>query len=136
MPILIEEKAPFVGVPKEIHDREIPEALVRAAGIAEDQDTSKMNLADVAIQARKSDGEWQVLVIDPKNPPSTPTDLLGYFTIDDVSLTAEDVLRVAETWIRDSEYTEWMPGSVVVASDRSDDVSALGFLLVRAPLRT
>ena len=95
-----------------------------------------MNLADVAIQAETFEGEWHVYVIDPQNPPTSHLDTFGHLTIDDVSLTAADVLGVAETWIRDSECTEWMPGHVVAAADKCDDVRALGFLLVRAPLST
>ena len=150
----LKESVPFSGLPREMHQREIPEALVDIAGFVKGQDTSKMNLAHVAITASRSDGKWYVYVLDPRNSSPDQKDILGSFTMDDVPpieadasgisdetaegirLTGDDILDEAESWLRDSDFTEWVPREVIKVHDQLNADTALGHLLIRAPQPT
>jgi hypothetical protein len=125
----IRETRPF-GIPKELHEKPLHEALLAASGIANNQDSSRFMLSHVVITANKLGECWYGYAVHPEIPVSSEEDTLGAF-IEEDDVNAQELLMRAEDWIRSSSTVEWVPGRII-QSPNEDPRVAMGHILVRA----
>ena len=118
------------GLPSEIHGRRIDSKLLLFNGLVEGH-PSATNLAVIAIQAQRVNGEWLVGVADPAAPIDQRTSF-GSFIEPDGSLSQKEILVLAERWIRSAAATKRVPGKIYPASDPFTPTVAVGYLLVEA----
>lgn len=119
-------------IPVEAHHRPIPEEVLPVFGIALARPQADLLLAQVAFNGMRQGEDWFVVAFDAVNPPvegQEEDDMYGGIVIRDRAIEGEEVLDIAETWVRESEDTSWVPGPVLVLDLAASSVG--GVLLVR-----
>lgn len=118
-------------IPVEAHHRPIPADVLPAFGIAREASQTDLLLAQVAFNGVREGEDWFVAAFDAVNPPAEgqENDIYGGIVIRGGEVEAEDALDVAETWVRESEDTSWVPGPVLKINVAAEGIA--GVLLVR-----
>ncbi len=125
------EQIKAINIPPNIHERPIMESLLEASGISDKSDSSKFNLAHIAIMASKLDHKWFVFAIDPANLAEDSDKSLGSFK-EDGELSNIEILETAEDWLRNSDSIDFIPGKIITLNNESDPDFSIGHILLRA----
>ncbi len=96
---------------------------------------SKLLLATVLLQAARYSGRWQVSATALGNEPGQQEEVGSMWC--DFGTQRDDVLAVADAWVRESEGAVWVPGPAVelaIEDATYAQYAVNGLILVRGSL--